>query len=238
MSTGQPAALVSPSAEINLTLRSPLAVHTGRPGVVADDTVPRDPLTHVPIVPATALKGAARDALAHAVDHPFTDAEIMRAFGGEGTRDGDHPGALRFSTARPWTDREAVVTTTTNVSLSEHRTARPGRLRTVEIVEPLSPSPQGAVPLVLSMRLRADAAALAHQGDPQVPLAQAAARSLAVGLTGLAAVSALGSGVNRGFGRVEVAIDGAQPSGLDGQTVTALLSTALPGVGEREGIHR
>lgn len=218
-------------ARLDIVLKSRLAVHTGRPGVVVDDTVARDPASGAPVIPSTALKGAARDVLRDA-EHPFTDEEIATTFG----ETGDQPGAARFVTARPADGLEPVVAVVSNVALTEGRTPRVGHLRTVEAVEPLA-RPTGGdgdlTPLVLTSRLCVDAvlaARLDGQGDPRA----AARRVLAVALSALAGITVLGSRATRGFGHVAVAIDPAQRI-AEAWSVEAVLKERLPELAQSGG---
>jgi hypothetical protein len=230
------AADLSPvSAEAAIRLRSPLAVRTGRPGTIVDDTVARaldHGTTGEPVIPATVIKGAARAALIR-YEHPFDAAHVVDAFGDEG----DHPGVLRFTTARA-TDHDAVVGSVTNVALTAERTARPGRLRTVEVVEELGRRENGELdPVTFHTTVRADPTVGSGEAGVRRERAE---RSLAIGLCGLAAVTHVGSRTNRGLGSVEVVIDPTRSVQPDRGPLDELLTTYVFGsdrsrVGADEG---
>lgn len=222
-------------ADFAIRLRSRLAIHTGRPGATVDDTVPRDARRSgraVPVIPATVVKGAARAALVR-YDHPFSDGARREAFGGAHTL----PGMLRFSTARPPDDHQLTIGEITNVALTAERTAQPGRLRTVEVVEELAHCGDEQTATIFHGTLAADPTVTADPDEPAPQQRRRAERSLAVGLCGLAAVTALGSRTNRGLGAVAVIIDPDAPVAPGAGTVGQLLHRHVDGLAEAHRDH-
>ena len=174
-----------------LHLDEPLRIASGLPSLTADDTVVRG--ASGPIVPSTTIKGAVRAAAAGICDPALSEADLRSAFGGpDGPR-----GAIAFTDAHPAPGLEPVVDEVTRVSLSEARTAVPGRLMTVEVVRPLARTAEGLRPLVFV-------------GEARILVEDPDDRLLRVLLFGLANLRALGGQRSRGHGGIRVALDPGQ----------------------------
>lgn len=176
-----------------IRLRSPLAISSGRATAFADAAVARSP-AHRPIVPATAIKGAARD-LAAAIPGLPNDL-VDLAFGGEG----DCGGVVTVSDAELPDSADPQVEDITTVALSERRTALPARLATVEVVMPLDRVTRQPLAFHGVVRL-----ARQHAGHPRThPRAREA---LAAWVCGLVSIRSFGGRTRRGWGQVEVGLE-------------------------------
>lgn len=176
----------------DVVVLAPLCVSTGRPTGEADAGVARNP-DGIPVVPASTLKGAARDALMSLLgpEAGIVGRNALReAFGTAH----DQAGCVHFTDAVPLHPEAVDTAVLTSVALSERRTALPGRLLSIEVVQPL---------------LRRGGGQLRLRGELRfVPGADGARThsALAAAATGLAAVRHLGARTRRGWGRVRVAL--------------------------------
>ena len=166
-----------------LVLLSDLHVGTGIPGGGFDDRVARD-AAGTPIVPATAIKGAIRDALV-AAGVP-SDA-LTRPFGKE---DGDG-GVVWFSDAECL---DCTVGSRSHVALGEGRTTRRGSLVEIETIQRLVRKGTNWHPVVFRGYI---------DFLPGIP---PDAKSLDLVAKGLARLDTLGARTRRGYGRIAVAI--------------------------------
>lgn len=186
-------------------LRSPLAISSGRATAFADAAVARSPGGR-PIIPATAIKGAARDLAALIPGLPKDLVDL--AFGGGGDREG----VVTVSDAELPDGAAPQVEEITTVALSEWRTARPARLATVEAVLPLD-----RVTLRPLEFHGAVYPAPQHAGHPRARAAMAA------WACGLVSIRSFGGRTRRGWGQVEV--------GLEPQAASAIVEEIDSGWG-------
>lgn len=168
-------------------LLSPLAIGTGEPTLIADDSVTR---RHdgLPMIPSTSLKGAIRDLIRTSSLPP----ELWhQAFG---QPDGATSSVIiTDAVATP----EATTNLITTVALDERRVARIGALATIEVVDT---SPDPSRPVAFHGQVLA---------SPTAP-PELARRAVGLTLLGLSAIRSLGSRTRRGWGQVRVAL--APPS--------------------------
>ena len=178
-----------------IRLLSALHAGTGTTGTGLDDLVMRHPDGY-PMIAAATMKGAVRDSIVRMRDRAGqesranTDARIGAVFGG-GDRDA---GSVWFSDARPRDPSGVVVGIRNRVSLTPNRTAKPGALVSIEVVEPLVASGDGFV------EFEGEVAPLPGTA------AERASADLEFLAEGLARLRSLGSSTNRGYGRLQVAL--------------------------------
>lgn len=164
---------------------SPLAIGTGEPTLLADDSLPRR-LDGRPYIPATTLKGKVRDLTRVA---GIDGRQWRQAFGGEDAT----PSAVLITDAVPSVDDPVETMLISTVALDERRIAITGALTIAEVIAPsgdprrpssfhgeVMPSPTAPDPVGL------EAAGLV--------------------LAGLAAVVDLGARTRRGWGQVRVSL--------------------------------
>lgn len=164
---------------------SPLAIGTGEPTLLADDSLPRR-LDGRPYIPATTLKGAVRDLTRVAGVEPQL---WQSAFG---TSD-DAPAAALLTDAVAHQDAPASVVLITSIALDGRRVAVPGALTTAELI---APAADPAKPCSLFGEV---------MPAPTAPTTSAVAAAGLL-LAGLAALTSVGARTRRGWGQVRVAL--------------------------------
>jgi CRISPR/Cas system CSM-associated protein Csm3 (group 7 of RAMP superfamily) len=198
---------MGPVHRFRVDVFSQLCIGTGMPSLEADQTVVRDSEGR-PMIPATTLKGAARDLVRV---HAGLPADIFaaafgtagRAAAGSGGQAGPSdgsPSAVIITDARCRRASIPTVSIVRTVALNDDRVAVPGALASFEVVEPWV---EGA---------GASFTTACFEGTVRPsPLVDVDEGERAVGtvLAGLSAIASLGSRTSRGWGRVRVAIDGA-----------------------------
>lgn len=174
-----------PRYHFRIDVLSPLAIGTGEPTLLADDSLPRR-RDGRPYIPATTLKGRVRDLTRVAEVDPD---RWRTAFGVSDTA----PAAALLTDAVAPREAPAEVEHLTTVALDERRVARTGALTTMEVI---APSPDVAHPCALFGAVLPSPTAASDD-------ARASAGLL---LAGLAAVTDLGARTRRGWGQVRIAL--------------------------------
>lgn len=171
-----------------IRLRSPLAISSGRATAFADAAVARSPAGR-PIIPATAIKGAARDLAAAIPGLPRDLVDL--AFGGEGDREG----MVTVSDAELPDGAAPQVEEITTAALSDRRTALPARLATIEVVLPLDHVTRRP------LEFHGVVYPAPHAGHPR------AREAMAAWACGLVSIRSFGGRTRRGWGQVEVGLE-------------------------------
>jgi CRISPR/Cas system CSM-associated protein Csm3 (group 7 of RAMP superfamily) len=196
---------MGPVHPFRIDLFSQLCIGTGMPSLEADQTVVRDGEGR-PMIPATTLKGAARDLVRV---HGGLPADILAAAfgtagrssagrGGQSGRSDGSPSAVIITDARCRPGSAPTVSIVRTVALDDDRVAVPGALASFEVVEPWVDAAGGSFSVACFQgTVRPSPLVGVEQGEQAVGAV----------LAGLSAIASLGSRTSRGWGRVRVAID-------------------------------
>lgn len=183
--------MTQPPYPFRIDLLSVLSIGTGEPSLFADSAIPRWPDGRA-FVPATTLKGAARDAARVA---GFAREDVEAAFGapdGAGSR-------VAITDAVPADGVVPVVREVTSVALSPQRAPVAGALAVFEVIQPLVEVGDGWSRASFHGQVRPSPTIASAQGM----------RAAAVFLAALAQVRSLGARTRRGWGQVRVAMPAA-----------------------------
>ena len=167
-------------------LGSDLHIGSGAPGAGYDDRCAVDVLGR-PIIPASTVKGAARDAL---VRGGVPESDLILAFGAE---DRPHAGATWFSDA---TAEYAEPVGRSFVALSDRRAAVAGRLFELEVVPAWQRAAASWAPTVFRGRVELLPGVAMDEG----------AHALTLAAEALARTTSFGGRTTRGMGVVRCAL--------------------------------